>query len=46
MTLATAMIVTGVETKMSDVTVTSVVTPMSVVTDECCDYDYFCNSDE
>lgn len=42
MTLATIMIVTGVETKMSDVTVTSVVTP----TDECCDYDYFCDFDE
>ena len=42
-TLATVMIVTGVETKTSDVTVTSVVTPtsgvtvMSGVTDECCD---------
>ena len=36
MTLATVMIVTGVENK------TSVVTP----TDKCCDYDYFCDSDE
>lgn len=42
MTLATVMIVTGVENKTSDVTVTSVVTP----TDKCCDYDYFCDSDE
>jgi len=43
-TLVTVMIVTGVETKMSDVTVASVVT----LTDECCDYDcdYFCDSDE
>ena len=31
-TLAIVMIVTGVETKMSDVTMTSVVTPISVVT--------------
>ena len=39
-TLAIIMIVAGVETKMSDVTVTS------VDSDKCCDYDCFCDFDE